>query len=64
MPCNFKPGDVVQLKSGGPNMTVISIEGDKARTEWLNPKTHKREEDIWACTSLREPKSGIYVGSF
>jgi uncharacterized protein YodC (DUF2158 family) len=31
----FKVGDVVQLKSGGPKMTVKRLEEDKAYCEWL-----------------------------
>jgi uncharacterized protein YodC (DUF2158 family) len=31
----FKPGDVVMLKSGGPHMTITEIEGDKAWCEWF-----------------------------
>ena len=32
---SFVPGDVVQLKSGGPLMTVESLEGEAARCEWF-----------------------------
>lgn len=33
----FKPGDVVVLKSGGPDMTISSIdEGQKASCYWFN----------------------------
>ncbi|MFD0937221.1 DUF2158 domain-containing protein [Methylobacterium trifolii] len=29
-------GSIVVLKSGGPTMTVASIEGEKAMCEWFN----------------------------
>lgn len=39
---NFSPGDIVQLKSGGPAMTVASVTGDDGysdnigyRCEWF-----------------------------
>ncbi len=32
---DFKVGDVVELKSGGPDMTITSIEGDKANCTWF-----------------------------
>lgn len=31
----MKPGDVVMLKSGGPQMTIAAIEGDKVHCEWF-----------------------------
>ncbi|WP_173089006.1 DUF2158 domain-containing protein [Devosia sp. 1635] len=31
----FAPGDVVQLKSGGPKMTVEKIEGGQAVCVWM-----------------------------
>ncbi len=27
----MQPGDIVQLKSGGPALTVIAVEGDQVR---------------------------------
>lgn len=30
----FKVGDVVELKSGGGPMTIVTINGDKATCEW------------------------------
>lgn len=32
----MKPGDVVMLKSGGPEMTVSAIEGEKVYCEWFD----------------------------
>lgn len=34
----FKAGDVVQLKSGGPAMTIAWIDGSDARCEWFDNK--------------------------
>lgn len=31
----MKPGDVVQLKSGGPAMTVDSLHGDEVLCVWF-----------------------------
>lgn len=33
-------GDVVTLKSGGPQMTVRAIDGDAAECEWFAEDTH------------------------
>lgn len=33
----FKSGDLVVLKSGGPTMTVILVEGDKLNCGWFGP---------------------------
>lgn len=32
----FKPGDVVTLKSGGPPMTITHVERNDAWCEWFN----------------------------
>lgn len=34
---NFAKGDIVQLKSGGPKMTVKGIVGDSVRRYRTNP---------------------------
>lgn len=31
----FKPGDVVSLKSGGPQMTIATVDGQSAFCEWF-----------------------------
>ncbi|MBB5722179.1 uncharacterized protein YodC (DUF2158 family) [Loktanella ponticola] len=33
---NFQVGDIVQLRSGGPNMTIESCEGDDVRCVWFD----------------------------
>lgn len=32
----FKPGDVVHLKSGSVNMTISRIEGDDVHVTWMD----------------------------
>lgn len=32
---DFKPGDILQLKSGGPTMTVTSAEGTDVHCAWF-----------------------------
>ena len=47
MASDFKPGDVVQLKSGGPLMTIETIEeydeGIKALCLWFDGLTRTNE---------------------
>jgi uncharacterized protein YodC (DUF2158 family) len=38
----FKVGDVVQLKSGGPLMTVGEVEGEQVTCEWFADKSEAR----------------------
>jgi uncharacterized protein YodC (DUF2158 family) len=37
----FKAGDVVQLKSGGPLMTVLEIDGNKVQCRWFDKTDEK-----------------------
>jgi uncharacterized protein YodC (DUF2158 family) len=37
----FKPGDVVQLKSGGPLMTVTAIDHSGVVCTWFDKNNHK-----------------------
>jgi uncharacterized protein YodC (DUF2158 family) len=32
----FKPGDIVSLRSGGPRMTVATVDGQSALYEWFS----------------------------
>jgi uncharacterized protein YodC (DUF2158 family) len=38
---NVKPGDVVQLKSGGPLMTVLAVEKAGVVCTWFDKNNHK-----------------------
>jgi uncharacterized protein YodC (DUF2158 family) len=35
----WKPGDLVGMKSGGPTMTVASLEAGKVICEWFDDRT-------------------------
>lgn len=48
---DFKSGDVVELKSGGPSMTVTSVDGDKVSVVWFEDKL----DGLWG---------GVRVDSF
>jgi uncharacterized protein YodC (DUF2158 family) len=56
---NFKAGDSVQLKTGGPVMTVESIDeitypgNVQAQCTWFDAK-HKRQSDYFAPCALRK----------
>jgi uncharacterized protein YodC (DUF2158 family) len=52
----LKVGEVVQLKSGGPQMTIDQIiSGGKARWVWFEGP--KRSEDVFALATLMKPDS-------
>lgn len=42
---NFSKGDLVQLKSGGPRMTVIDINDDKVICQWFDDKQNLKKEE-------------------
>jgi len=51
---NFKPGDVVQLKSGGVGMTVIQVNGSNLVTcEWLD-NGGAPQKFVWADVALQK----------
>jgi uncharacterized protein YodC (DUF2158 family) len=49
----FKVGDLVQLKSGGPKMTIKRLEEDKAYCEWVGGTETRGEK--FALTQLIHP---------
>jgi len=48
----FKPGDVVSLRSGGPRMTVASVDGPSALCEWFSDDQHPQSRSF-SLTSLK-----------
>jgi uncharacterized protein YodC (DUF2158 family) len=45
----FKPGDTVRLNSGGPAMTVRTVQGDWIVCDWFDG-TKKNEDKFLAAT--------------
>jgi uncharacterized protein YodC (DUF2158 family) len=61
----FKEGDVVQLKSGGPTMTIIALDNSsgEATCSWLEGR--KPTEDIFDVVALElSPKQQPTSQSF
>jgi uncharacterized protein YodC (DUF2158 family) len=42
----IKPGDVVRLRSGGPLMTVESVESGVARVVWIDDRQQTHRESF------------------
>jgi len=61
----FKAGDVVQLKSGGPKMTIREIEewdgGPRAWCKWFQGSDSK--EDVFPLPTLKFPDEPRGQGS-
>ena len=57
MDTSFKPGDVVQLNSGGPKMTVVSVQSDGTlRCVWFQ-EDGKQDNGVFAQVALRAAKT-------
>lgn len=62
MPETFKPGDVVQLKSGGPAMTVEVVgEDGMIACSWMDRTKLERRSFVSAVLELRPT---LPTGSF
>lgn len=70
--CKFKPGDVVQLKSGGALMTVAeavsSLDGGLYRCTWDSGRGNIKSDHFPAAIlklneggEFQEPSSGIQI---
>jgi uncharacterized protein YodC (DUF2158 family) len=51
----IKVGDVVKLKSGGPDMTVTKIIGDEAICDWF--ANDKRQRGTFKIETLKKDNS-------
>jgi len=65
----FKSGDTVQLKSGGPIMTIASYDGKKYfKCLWFTQDEDKVREDFFPPDSLqlfvKPHKKGTVKGNF
>lgn len=47
---SLQPGDTVQLKSGGPKMSVVEVMGTQIKVHWFEGSTLK--ESIVPASSL------------
>jgi uncharacterized protein YodC (DUF2158 family) len=57
----FKPGDVVVLKSGGPEMTVEEIESSgRVKVTWFGDK-NQVQSSTFAPEMLEKSSSGGYL---
>ena len=45
-PVTFEPGDVVELKSGGPAMTVIEVKEDGVHCMWYGEAADELRTEI------------------
>lgn len=50
---DIKPGDVVQLKSGGPLMTVVEISNGEAFCIWFS-SAEELQRERFPITSLKK----------
>ena len=48
----FQQGDVVELKSGGPKMTIHGVKGSKATCVWFVGKDKK--QDVFEVGTLKK----------
>ena len=51
---DFKPGDVVVLKSGGPLMTVEAVEPDRVYCIWFEGSAIKRDRFLPAVLEKQQ----------
>jgi uncharacterized protein YodC (DUF2158 family) len=49
----MNPGDVVRLKSGGPPMTVVEVDGDWVTCMWFDDK-NKQQTDSFQRVTLQK----------
>lgn len=59
---NLQPGDVVELKSGGPPMTIGRIDEHlNAKCYWFEGKTSKEEDfKLVALMKYVKPKAEVH----
>lgn len=50
---NFEVGDVVQLKSGGPRMTVVEVKPEGITCQWYSKEDEDYKSGIFAPDALK-----------
>ncbi len=53
-PTTFEPGDIVQLKSFGPPMTVVSVEADGVRVLWYGEESEEVKSHVIPAVALEK----------
>jgi uncharacterized protein YodC (DUF2158 family) len=63
---SFAIGDVVQMKSGGPLMTIESLDGENATCSWMertgpqnSPRYSKKQERFAVVTLTKSQRRAI-----
>lgn len=55
---DFKPGTVVQLKSGGPKLTVTAVKNENVWCSWFSG--HEVKNHNFTAESLQEAKPATH----
>jgi uncharacterized protein YodC (DUF2158 family) len=58
---DFRTGDVVQLKSGGPSLTVLEVKGEAVTCIWFDSTLHVQQATFGGellTEPVRKPAAG------
>lgn len=57
---DLKVGDIVELKSGGPKMTIAALKQDRAYCVWFNQRDqfHEEKSGEFLIATLKSMASG------
>jgi len=58
---NFKVGDVVELNSGGQEMTIIEVTGEQCVCQWFDDKKNQFQNGKFHSAVLKEPPDPMEV---
>jgi len=58
----FQPGDVVRVKSGGPSMTIASVDRERIICRWFDGKEPKDDDFDPTVLVKVPPDDGPAVG--